>query len=393
MLTEAGCAARRQRLWASVPESVEWLLVADPRHVYYLSNFLVNPYSFSGGERGLLLLERGGMSTLCVDNFTRISAAGEVYVDRLIEETWYDHEHAVINRDHALFKALEAIDGHILGRSGAVEAEWLPLAAWEVLSPDRERHSVQERIGSANSGRASIDLGSVLRRLRRHKEPDELELMRAAMRAGDAGHARAREVIRAGISDFDVYREVHAAAMETAGRPVVLYGDFRVTNAQQFKVGGLPQGQTLRDGELMLMDFSVVIDGYRGDFTNVISVGPPSDEQIMLFELCQAAMSSGEASLKAGVSAADVHAATARPLKETGYGDTFDHHAGHGIGLAHPEPPILVPESDDVLVAGDVVTLEPGLYVEGIGGIRIEHNYLITDDGCERLSNHLISLA
>ncbi|QDU46624.1 putative peptidase [Symmachiella dynata] len=394
MLTEAGCLARRARLWASVPESVEWLLVADPRHVYYLSNFLVNPYSFSGGERGLLLLERGGTATLCADNFTVRSAAGEHFVDRVIEETWYNHQHAVINRDHALFKALEAIDGHILGRNGAVEAEWLPLAAWEVLSPDRERHSVQERIADAvGSGRPAIDLGSVLRRLRRQKEPDELELMRSAIRAGEAGHARAREIVRAGISDFDVYREIHAAAMEAAGRPVILYGDFRVTNAQQFKAGGLPTGEILKDGDLMLMDFSVVIDGYRGDFTNVLSVGSPSDEQTMLMELCQAAMQSGEKALKAGAAAKDVHAATERPLKESGYGDTFNHHAGHGIGLAHPEPPILVPQSEDILVAGDVVTLEPGLYVEGIGGIRIEHNYLITETGYEQLSNHLISLA
>jgi Xaa-Pro aminopeptidase len=217
--------------------------------------------------------------------------------------------------------------------------------------------------------------------------------MRSAIRAGEAGHARAREIVRAGISDFDVYREIHAAAMQAAGRPVILYGDFRVTNAKQFKAGGLPTGEILKDGDMMLMDFSVVIDGYRGDFTNVLSVGSPSDEQTMLMELCQAAMQSGEKALKAGAAAKDVHAATERPLKESGYGDTFNHHAGHGIGLAHPEPPILVPDSEDILVAGDVVTLEPGLYVEGIGGIRIEHNYLITETGYEQLSNHLISLA
>ena len=394
MLTEAGCRSRQARLWASVPESVEWLLVADPRHVYYLSNFLVNPFSFSGGERGLLLLERNGAVTLCVDNFAYRSAAGEAYVDRVIEERWYDHEQSVINRDHALFKALEAIDGHILGHTGAVEAEWLPLAAWEVLAPDHERHAVQGGAAeSSTSARAAIDLGSVLRQLRRQKEPDEIELMRAAMRAGEAGHARAREVIRAGISDFDVYREIHAAAMQEAGKPVIVYGDFRVINAQQFRVGGLPTGQVLQTGDMFLMDFSVVIDGYRGDFTNVLSVGAPSDEQMMLFELCEAAMRGGETALRAGATAREVHAATARPLKESGYGDTFNHHAGHGIGLAHPEPPILVPDSDDVLLAGDVVTLEPGLYVEGIGGIRIEHNYLITETGYEQMSNHLISLS
>ena len=69
------------------------------------------------------------------------------------------------------------------------------------------------------------------------------------------------------------------------------------------------------------------------------------------------------------------------------------HHAGHGLGLEHPEPPILVSESDDVLIAGDVITLEPGCYIEGQGGMRFEHNYLITESGSEQLSQHHIGLA
>ena len=105
-----------------------------------------------------------------------------------------------------------------------------------------------------------------------------------------------------------------------------------------------------------------------------------------------AVVRSGEKSLKAGALAKDVFDATEKPIRDAGLAENFKHHAGHGIGLAHPEPPILVPHSDDVLVAGDVVTLEPGLYVDGIGGIRIEHNYLITKDGYERLSHHYIGL-
>ena len=70
----------------------------------------------------------------------------------------------------------------------------------------------------------------------------------------------------------------------------------------------------------------------------------------------------------------------------------FPHHAGHGLGLTHPEAPYLVRHADETLLAGDVVTLEPGLYVAGVGGIRIEHNYLVTDRGDQRLSNHVIAL-
>ena len=75
-----------------------------------------------------------------------------------------------------------------------------------------------------------------------------------------------------------------------------------------------------------------------------------------------------------------------------GVGETFPHHAGHGLGLSHPEDPYLVRNATQTLLAGDVVTLEPGQYVAGVGGMRIEHNYLVTETGYERLSNHTIAL-
>jgi Xaa-Pro aminopeptidase len=103
-------------------------------------------------------------------------------------------------------------------------------------------------------------------------------------------------------------------------------------------------------------------------------------------------MQAGETMLRPGVTGADVFEATRAPIVEAGLGEAFFHHAGHGLGLGHPERPYLVPGCEDVLAAGDVVTLEPGAYLEGWGGARIEHNYLITEDGYERLSNHEIGL-
>ena len=92
------------------------------------------------------------------------------------------------------------------------------------------------------------------------------------------------------------------------------------------------------------------------------------------------------------MAARDVYAAVRKPLAERGLAEAFPHHAGHGIGLGHPEAPFLVPESDETLQAGDVVTLEPGVYVKGQGGMRYERNYLVTDRGCESLSDHRIEI-
>ena len=392
MLTKQGCEKRRARLWESVPAEYEWLLIADPRHVQYLCNFLVQPLSFSVGERGLLLLERDKGATLLGDNFSIRSAASTPYVDDEIVVSWYDHKHSVINRDHALFQAVRQVSERLYGRPGSVEAEWLPVGAWEILASDKESHSVSKEAGAKSGVCTSLDLGTVIRSLRRNKEQDELDLMKICMAAGKAGHERARKVIAEGVSEFEVYRQVQEAAIAAAGRPGLVYGDFRACTPTQPKSGGLPTDYQLQSGDLFVLDYSVVLYGYRSDFTNTYAVTEPTDAQVEMFQLCESGMKAGEASLKAGVSAAEVYDVVKQPYRDAGRGDIFTHHAGHGLGLGHPEAPILVPESNDVLLAGDVITLEPGAYEEGIGGIRIEHNYLITESGYERLSQHEISL-
>lgn len=391
MLTQDGCLARRKRLWDALPAELEWVLVADPRHVHYFSNFLVNPLSFSGGERGLLLLERGGKATLLGDNFTLRSRSGAPFIDDEVMVKWYDHKHSVINRDHALLQAVQQISERLFGRFGAVEAEWLPVGAFELLGLDHEAHSVKKETRST-ARRDPVDLGTVIRSLRRQKEADEIALLKECMRAGEAGQLRAREVVKPGVTEMDVFLEVQKAALAAAGRAGLVYGDFRACTPTQPKAGGLPTQYKLQKGDFFVLDYSVVLEGYRSDFTNALAVGEPTPQQRHLYDIVMAAQKNGETALRAGAKARDVFTATEKPIRDAGLADRFAHHAGHGIGLAHPEPPILVPESDDVLMAGDVVTLEPGVYVEGIGGIRIEHNYLITDTGYERLSQHDITL-
>ena len=391
MLTEAGCRARRAQLWNCVPSSCEWLLIADPRHVLYLTNFWIHPNTFSSGERCWLLLEREGKATLLGDNFSLRSRSADPFVDDEVMVPWYDHQHSVINRDHALLKAAELISDRLYGRNGVVEAEWLPVGAFELLGLDHEQHSVKKEAKDVDQSGA-VDLGTTLRSLRRQKHPDEIALLKECMRAGEAGMVRLREIIRPGISEFEIFCEVQKAATSAAGRPVTIYGDFRAATASQPKVGGLPTHHKLQTGEMFTLDYSVVLEGYRSDFTNCMTVGKPNPEQQRLFDLVTAAQRSGENVLKAGTRASQVFNAVNKPILEAGLADKFAHHAGHGIGLAHPEAPILVPQGDDILLTGDVITLEPGLYVEGIGGIRIEHNYLITESGYERLSNHEISL-
>lgn len=375
MLTAEGCRQRRGRLWSATPEDVEWLLVADPRHVCYLSGFWVNPFSFSQGERALLLLYRDGEATLFADNFTRRSAVAD---PQLVEEQigrWYDHQHSVQNRDEFLAKLYLEHTATLDPAVGMVEATALP-----------QRYNTKAEKGPRSG------LGDLLRGLRREKHDDELALLKQCMAATDAGHAAALEAIRPGMTEFELYMEVQQAAQQEAGCAAIVYGDFRKTNAATPKAGGMPTHDTLAAGDLFILDYSVVIQGYRSDFTNTLAVGTPSAAQQQLYDSCVEALEAAETVATAGVEARSVYAAASRILSGADYG-ALAHHCGHGLGIGHPEPPILTPQSEDVLRDRDVITIEPGAYVEGVGGVRVEHNYRVKEGGVDRLSNHALVLA
>ena len=136
--------------------------------------------------------------------------------------------------------------------------------------------------------------------------------------------------------------------------------------------GGPPTSRKIEPGDLLLLDFSVVVSGYRGDFTNTFAVGGgPTARQRELFEACLGAIAAGEARLKPGTPAREVDAAVRGHFASLGLDHAFTSHSGHGLGLGHPEPPYFVPDSDEPSSAATCVALEPGLYIEGRGGHAI----------------------
>jgi Xaa-Pro aminopeptidase len=385
MLTNEGCRERRKRLWERLPEEISWVLIGDQRHVQYFTNFRINPISFSADQKALVLMTRDGKAILLADNFGKRSATVPYFVDQEVITAWYTHKKSVTNRDDALCLALSEVEKLWRDDTGLIEPEGLSEmtaamvsenAAWQFAEDDSETPTT---------------LGTIIRSLRRSKHSDEVGLLKTCMRACEAGHRRAFEVIRPGISEFEIYLEVQRAAQEAAGVPCVVYGDFRATNATLHKAGGHPTHYRLQSEDLFILDYSVIIHGYRSDFTNTISVGTPSDKIVAQFEACREALSAAAAILKPGAAGREIWKAASGVLESRGFGP-LAHHAGHGLGLEHPEPPVLVSESEDVLVEGDVITLEPGCYIEGQGGMRFEHNYLITNAGCEQLSQHRIGL-
>jgi Xaa-Pro aminopeptidase len=359
MLTAEGCRARRQRFLSRLAPAHP-VVLADPVHLRYLANFHVEALSMSADFGGLLVLRPDGHATLVHDN--KLPKSVELtHADERQAVTWYTgQEPETGHRRTALRAALEAAGG---------------------------------RVHDSLADPLAPQVFDITADMRRKKDPDEVELLRTCMKATDAGHAWGRANIKPGMTELDVYAGVARAVYTALGHWAVVYGDFTVSPGSK-KRGGPPTPHVLAAGELYILDYSVVVQGYRSDFTNTICVGGrPTAEQQKLCDLSLAAMAAGEKELRAGAKCQAVYDAMRGVFASAGVADFFTTHGGHGLGASHPEPPYIVRNSTETLVAGDVVTLEPGLYVDGVGGLRIEHNYLVTQTGYERLSNHTIALA
>jgi Xaa-Pro aminopeptidase len=360
MLTADGCRARRRRFLDQLKPAGP-VVLADPAHLRYFANFHVEAFSLGADFGGLLCLRPDGHATLIHDN--RMPKTVEAaFADERKPVVWYT--------------------GQAAGQG----------PRRMILRPALEACGTGGRIHDALGDDLAPQAFAITTEMRRRKDPDEVALLKECMRVTDVGHAWARANVKPGMSELDVYAGVARAVNEAAGHWAVAYGDFTVSPGSA-KRGGPPTLHVLAAGETFILDYSVIIQGYRSDFTNTLVVGgQPTAEQRNIFGLCVMAMEAGERAMKAGVACQAVYDAVRGVFAAAGVADQFPHHAGHGLGIAHPEAPFLVRHSSETLVAGDVVTLEPGLYVDGVGGVRIEHNYLITDAGYERLSNHVISL-
>ncbi len=230
---------------------------------------------------------------------------------------------------------------------------------------------------------ALIDVEPTIWNLRRRKDPDELAMLGHAISCTDAMYRKAREIIRPGISELEVFNQLHAAAVESAGEPLTALGNDYQSNAR----GGPPRRRLAQSGELMILDLGPAYRGYHADNCRTLSVdGRPTDEQLRaravimtIFDLVKSLVRPGESCRELFV--------RSKELLDEYEPDSFSHHLGHGIGLFPHEAPHLNPNWDDRFEEGDVFTVEPGLYNASLrAGIRIEENYLVIADGVHQLT-------
>ncbi len=379
MLTAEGCLKRRERLWRSLADKPDWILLSEPQHLIYFANFATSPYTYaSQNASAVLLLGADGSSILVADNLQG-EFAEKAFVDRVEVPVWYNGRGTAPYRTALLTEAalnvLKTCEGSRFGYEPATHA------------------AVLEGLRAQRSGIETFDISPTIHAIKRSKDPDEVAILKRCMRSAEAGFSAAIQSLKPGMTELQAYELIASAVMEEAQDRVIVYGDF-ATGHRAFAGGGGPTQRVIEKDDFVLLDFSVIINGYRGDFANtfVVDGGRANTRQREMASVCLEGMAVGEKHLRAGVKCNELDATIRNVYKQHGVWEYFQHHAGHGLGLGHPDAPYIVPESADTLVAGDVITLEPGMYIPNVGGMRFERNYLITEEGYECLTRHYLGL-
>ncbi|MEA2090291.1 MAG: Xaa-Pro peptidase family protein [Thermoproteota archaeon] len=226
---------------------------------------------------------------------------------------------------------------------------------------------------------------SLVWELRKVKDKEELKRMRKAAELTSKGMQVAAETVQPGVREYEVAAEVEytmrrQGSWGTAFDTIVASG---VHSA--YPHGGCTE-QKIRKGDLVVVDIGAAYRNYQSDMTRTFVAGKPSVKQEKIYQIVKEAQEKAFQSIKAGVKAADVHRVARRVIKKAGYAEYFVHSLGHGVGMEVHEPPRLSPESKNVLNAGNMVTVEPGIYIANFGGVRIEDTVLVEETKAEKLT-------
>ncbi len=236
-----------------------------------------------------------------------------------------------------------------------------------------------------DSGVNLVPRRGLVESLRAVKEPGELEAIREASRITDRVYQRLVEEQFSGRTEKQlVWRMTELFHEEGADEPAFAIDIAAGPTAAS--PHAVPGDRAVREGDLVLVDAGAKLAHYNSDCTRTFAVGAISDSLHELYEVTKEAQQAGLDAVRAGTTGRDADAAARAVIADAGYGENFGHGLGHGLGLQVHEAPALRPESKDTLEAGNVVTVEPGIYLSGVGGVRIEDPVVVTDDGCEVLT-------
>jgi Xaa-Pro aminopeptidase len=226
---------------------------------------------------------------------------------------------------------------------------------------------------------------SVLAELGWVKEPEEIKHIRAAAAISDTGFERILNIIRPGVRERELAAELEYQ-MTMLGSEKPAFETIVASGPRSAMPHGVASVRKLKRGDFITFDFGATVEGYVSDMTRTVVLGKASPRQKKVYNIVLKAQKAGIRKVKAGVAAVDVDGVCRKIISKAGYGKQFGHGTGHGIGYFVHLGPRLAPNSKDRLKANQVVTVEPGIYISGWGGVRIEDDVVVTRAGYQVLN-------
>lgn len=352
---------------SAVRHGADALLITSPTHMLYLAGIQI-----PGVRPAALLLDASRAEFVGCEEDAASARQSAPWLTHCSDFLYHPRQGA-----GALLEGFEKALAGTLQRWSAVscwgvEAGHLPQAAGKVLGPA-----------------LTVDVTEVLLRARLHKRPDEIARIAAAVACNDAAFQAVAGAIRPGISELELLGQAFAGMCRAAEEApfLNLAVSDAVSGPRTWEIGGPATTRRLQPGELFLLDISTRCQGYFADTTRCFMLGEPSVELQKMHRTLEEAVQAGQDAIRPGLRAGELDAVVRGVVLAAGYQpEHFPHHVGHGIGLAPQEDPWIVPDNDQVLEEGMVFTLEPGIYIPGVGGMRLEDNFVVTANGCQALS-------
>ncbi len=231
-----------------------------------------------------------------------------------------------------------------------------------------------------------VPVPPVVETARQIKDAGELSAIQEAARIADAAFEHILNVIRPGLSERDVALELEIF-MRKMGASGVSFDTIVASGERSALPHGVASDRIIQAGEFVKMDYGCLYRGYASDITRTVAVGQPSARHREIYEIVLDAQLTALSGIRAGLTGHEADQLARNRIVAAGYGDNFGHSLGHGLGLVVHEMPRLAQHSTDVLQEGMVVTVEPGIYVPGFGGVRIEDDIVVRANTCERLTH------
>ncbi len=319
-----------------------------------------------------------------LSGFTGTSAALLVSPQdrRLVTDARYTEQ---AGRQAPAYDVIENVD-----LRGAL-ADWAQERAVQRIGVESEHTSIKQhrdlldRLADAPSPPDVVPLDAVVEQQRVVKDEAELALLREAVRMADDVMARAADALTDGLRERTLANDLERFMRELGGDepsfPTIVAAGPNAAMAHH-----TPSERPMQTGEPVIVDLGVRLDGYCSDITRSFSVGPPDDRFREVYSIVLAAQTAAEAGTRAGMTGREADALARQVIAEAGFADRFGHGTGHGVGLEIHEAPTLSPRAADALPAGAVTSVEPGVYLPGWGGVRIEDLVVIGAAGVQVLT-------